>query len=84
MTFPVELELEDDGRWIAEVVELPGVIAYGPTPEVATANAKKLAFEVICDLIPPMSFLADENGELKKDFPWEVVIKRAGDRWGRK
>jgi hypothetical protein len=31
MTFKIELEQAEDGRWIAEVVELPGVMAYGPT-----------------------------------------------------
>jgi len=31
MTFRVEIEQEEDGRWIAEVVELPGVLAYGKT-----------------------------------------------------
>ncbi|MEE8109731.1 MAG: type II toxin-antitoxin system HicB family antitoxin, partial [bacterium] len=31
MTFGVEIEQEEDGRWIAEVVDLPGVLAYGQT-----------------------------------------------------
>jgi predicted RNase H-like HicB family nuclease len=35
MTFRVEIEQEKDGRLIAEVVELPGVLAYGKTPEEA-------------------------------------------------
>lgn len=35
ITFKVELERENDGRWLAEVVELPGVLAYGETQEVA-------------------------------------------------
>jgi predicted RNase H-like HicB family nuclease len=37
ITFKVELEREDDGRWLAEVVELPGVLAYGKTQEAAPA-----------------------------------------------
>jgi len=34
MVFKVELEQGQDGRWIAEVVELPGVMAYGSTPHL--------------------------------------------------
>jgi predicted RNase H-like HicB family nuclease len=83
MAFPVELEQEDDGKWIAEIVELPGVIAYGPTPEVATLNAKRLVVQALCDLMPQMSILADENGDSIKDIPWDVVLRRTGDRWGR-
>lgn len=39
MNFIVETEQEDVVRWIAEVLELPGVLAYGQTPEQARANA---------------------------------------------
>jgi predicted RNase H-like HicB family nuclease len=39
----VEIEQEDDGRWIAEVLELPGALAYGHTPEEATAKVQALA-----------------------------------------
>jgi predicted RNase H-like HicB family nuclease len=35
MTFTVEIEWENDGRWIAEVLELPGTLTYGQTPEEA-------------------------------------------------
>jgi hypothetical protein len=35
ITFKVEIEREDDGRWLAEVVELPGVLAYGETQKAA-------------------------------------------------
>jgi predicted RNase H-like HicB family nuclease len=49
MTFTVEYEQEDDGRWLAEVLELPGVLAYGATPEEATAKAKALALRVVAD-----------------------------------
>ena len=38
----VETEREDDGRWIAEVVELPGVMAYGATRDEAVERAKAL------------------------------------------
>lgn len=39
MTFTVEYEREDDGRWLAEVIELPGVLAYGQTSDEATQLA---------------------------------------------
>ncbi len=38
----VEVEREDDGRWIAEVAELPGVLAYGQSREEAVERAKAL------------------------------------------
>ncbi len=49
MTFTVEIEQEEDGRWIAEVVDLPGVLAYGQTPEEAKAKVQALALRVIAD-----------------------------------
>lgn len=49
--FRVEIELEDDGRWIGEVVDLPGVLAYGSSREEAVARAKALAFRVLADRI---------------------------------
>jgi predicted RNase H-like HicB family nuclease len=47
--FTVEIEREDDGRWIGEVVDLPGVLAYGSNREEAVAKAKALAFRVLAD-----------------------------------
>jgi len=47
--FTVEIGREDDGRWIGEVVDLPGVLAYGGTREEAVAKAKALAFRVLAD-----------------------------------
>ena len=49
MDFRVELEREDDGRWIAEVSELPGVLVYGETVEQAQAKAQALALRVLAD-----------------------------------
>ena len=43
MTFLVELEQEEDGRWIAEVIDLPGALAYGQIPEEAKAKGQALA-----------------------------------------
>ncbi len=49
MRFKVELEQEADGRWIAEVLDLPGVLAYGRTPEQARARVQALALRVVAD-----------------------------------
>ena len=47
----IEIELEDDGRWIAEVPDLPGVMMYGGTREEALAKVEALALRVIADRI---------------------------------
>jgi predicted RNase H-like HicB family nuclease len=47
----IEIEREDDGRWIAEVPDLPGVMAYGGTREDALAKVEALALRVIADRI---------------------------------
>ncbi|RPJ53884.1 MAG: type II toxin-antitoxin system HicB family antitoxin [Acidobacteria bacterium] len=49
MVFNLELEREEDGRWIAEVRELPGVMIYGDTREQAIANVQALALRVLAD-----------------------------------
>jgi predicted RNase H-like HicB family nuclease len=54
--FTIETEQEDDGRWIAEIPELPGVLVYGGTQEAAIANVQTLALRVIADKI--------EHGEI--------------------
>ncbi len=51
MNFTVETEQETDGRWIAEVAEIPGVMKYGATREQAIAQAEALALRVIADRI---------------------------------
>jgi predicted RNase H-like HicB family nuclease len=55
MKFLVEIEQETDGRWLAEVMELPGVMVYGGSPEEAILKVQALALRVIADRI--------ENGE---------------------
>ena len=49
ITFNVETEREDDGRWLAEVIELPGVLAYGDTEQVAVSKIQALALRVIAE-----------------------------------
>ena len=51
----IESEREDDGRWIAEIPALPGVLTYGATETEARAKIKVLALRVIADRV--------ENGE---------------------
>ena len=51
MNFKIEFEREDDGRWIAEIPELPGVMAYGATKGEAEAAVEALALRVIADRI---------------------------------
>jgi predicted RNase H-like HicB family nuclease len=45
----IEIEREEDGRWIAEVVELPGVMTYGGTREEAITKVEAHALRVIAD-----------------------------------
>jgi len=51
MKFTIENEQEEDGRWLAEVIELPGVLAYGRTPEEAMSKAQALGLRVLADRI---------------------------------
>jgi predicted RNase H-like HicB family nuclease len=43
MSYRIEIEQEEDGRFIADVVDLPGVMAYGDSSDTALANAQALA-----------------------------------------
>ena len=56
MQLVLEVEQEADGRWLAEVVDLPGVLVYAATAEAAAAAAKALSLRVLADRI--------EHGEL--------------------
>lgn len=49
MRYTIEHEREDDGRWLAEVPELPGVLAYGATAKEAMAKAEALALRVLAE-----------------------------------
>lgn len=51
MTFRTELEQETDGRWIAEVLELPGVLAYGQTQGEVKAKVQVLARRVVAAVL---------------------------------
>lgn len=49
LSYRVEIEREADGRWIAEVVDLPGALAYGNSAEEALSHAQALALRVLAD-----------------------------------
>ena len=49
MPYRVEIEREDGGRWLAEVIDLPGCMAYGATPEGSLARAQAVALRVLAD-----------------------------------
>lgn len=68
MNFTIETELEDDGRWLAEVPELPGVLAYGATRDEAMSRAQVLALRVIAERL--------ENNEAKPQ-PISIAIAAA-------
>lgn len=55
MQLTLEIEREEDGRWLAEVPQLPGVLAYGATSAEAMSRAEVLALRVLAERI--------ENGE---------------------
>ena len=49
MELTIEVEREEDGRWIAEVLELPGAMAYGEDRDQAVSRAQALALRVLAD-----------------------------------
>ena len=68
MHLSFEVEREVDGRWIAEVPELPGVLAYGASASEAMARAEVLALRVVADRI--------EHGEALP-MPLNIVLPTA-------
>jgi predicted RNase H-like HicB family nuclease len=61
MNLTIELEQEEDGRWIAEVIDLPGVLAYGQNREEAVTRVKALTFRVLADRIEHGESLPELN-----------------------
>ncbi|MBU2738056.1 type II toxin-antitoxin system HicB family antitoxin [Acidithiobacillus concretivorus] len=51
MNLHIEYERETDGRWLAEVPEIPGVLTYGTTAEEAMAKAETLALRALAERI---------------------------------
>ena len=60
----IEIECEEDGRWIAEVLDLPGVMAYGQSREEAIFKVEALALRVLSDRLEH----EDEIPELRNVF----------------
>jgi predicted RNase H-like HicB family nuclease len=66
MVLAIELDREVDGRYIAEVPELRGVIVYGDTEDAAIENAKALALHVLADRIEHGEALPSGAGKLEE------------------
>jgi predicted RNase H-like HicB family nuclease len=60
----VEIEREDDGRWIAEIPALPGVLVYGASEKEARAKVEALALRVIADRLEHGEPIPDEARRL--------------------
>lgn len=59
MNFTIEIEQEDDGRIIAEIPDLPGVLVYGKSRDQAIALAKALALRVLADRLEHGEFVPE-------------------------
>ena len=68
MNLSIEFEQEQDGRWLAEVPQLPGVLVYGSTAEEATLKAQTLALRVLAERL--------ESGESRPE-PITITIAAA-------
>jgi predicted RNase H-like HicB family nuclease len=64
----IEVEREDDGRWIAEIADLPGVLAYGKSREEAIERAKALSLRVMADRL--------EHGEAVPEMAGVFAVER--------
>jgi predicted RNase H-like HicB family nuclease len=63
----VQTEVETDGRWLAEVMDIPGAMVYGPTKQDAVAKAEALACRILADRL--------EHGEINPSNEQEVPFK---------
>ena len=73
MNFTIECDREEDGRWFAEVPELPGVLAYGASSDEAMARAQVLALRVLAERL--------EHGETRpQPITISVATVRASGR----
>ncbi len=60
--FTVEVDREEDGRWIGEVLDLPGVLAYGTSRADAVAQAEALAFRALADRLEHGEAIPENDG----------------------
>ena len=68
MEYKIECEQEDDGRWLAEIPQIPGVLAYGSSSEEAMARAEILALRALAEQL--------EHGEAKPQ-PIQIAFAAA-------
>ncbi len=61
----IETEIEEDGRWIAEIPDLPGVLAYGVTREEAISKAEALALRILAERLEHGEKIPDIEGLFK-------------------
>ena len=64
VTLHFEIDREADGRWIADIVDLPGTMSYGATRETALAAAKALALRVLADRLEAGELAAENFSNL--------------------
>jgi len=77
MVYHLEVEREEDGRWLAEVVDLPGVMAYGATAEQAVDNGRRLP----CASSPTRSTASSVADAVRAwDWPSRSNRHRAGSQ----
>ncbi len=69
MTFTVETEQENDGRWIAEVPQIPGAMAYGASRDEAVARVEALGLRVLAERI--------EQGETSPEIQQVFTVAAA-------
>ena len=69
MEFTIETELEDDGRWIAEIEQIPGALVYAETRQEAVAKVQALALRVLAERI--------EHGELSPEITEMFTVTTA-------
>ena len=76
MNLPIETEQEDDGRWIAEITTLSGVLVYGQTREEAITRVEALALRVLADRLDIFGAAADFPD---RAFSEAAVVQAIGD-----
>ena len=69
MTFTVETEQESDGRWIAEIPQIPGALSYGATRDEAVARVEALGLRVLAERI--------EQGETSPEIQQVFTVAAA-------
>jgi predicted RNase H-like HicB family nuclease len=69
VTFTVETEQENDGRWIAEIAQIPGAMAYGATRDEAIARVEALGLRVLAERI--------EQGEISPELEKVFTVAAA-------